>query len=358
MKKCFLVVLIAALLSGRALAVELPADLTNALSGSAENLLGEIDFSGTDGFLQGVGRIAEQAGEQVGDILRQRTRDAAAVLLVVILCGAAGGFCQDSAKSGVEVLPMAGVLSISLLTAGGVDTLIGLGAETVRELALFSKVLLPTLAAATATAGALVTASVQQVTTVFLVDMLLNLINRILIPMVYLYIGMLTASCCMQDSRLTLVAETIKKALTWVLAAVLMGFTAYLSVVQVISGATDGTQVKLARTAISGVVPVVGKIIADAAETVLLGAGMLRNTIGIFGMLAIFAVCIHSFLQLGVQYLVYKFTAFLSGMIGTPEIRRLIDGLAGAFGLVLGMTGACALLLLISVLASVAAVIP
>ena len=104
--------------------------------------------------------------------------------------------------------------------------------------------------------------------------------------------------------------------------------------------------------------PVVGKIIADAAETVLLGAGMLKNTVGIFGMLAIFAVCVQPFLQLGVQYLVYKFTAFLSGLIGTQEIRRLIDGLASAFGLVLGMTGACALLLLVSVLASVAAVIP
>lgn len=358
MKRLVLLVLVAVLLSGSAAAVELPADLTDALPNSAEVLLRENDFSGIDDFLQGIGRIAEQTGEQIGGVLRQRTRDAAAVLLVVILCGAAEGVCRDSGQKRISVLPMAGALSISLLTAGSLDALIGLGAETVRELALFSKVLLPTLAAATATAGAMVTATVQQVTTVFLVDVLLNLINSILIPMVYLYIGVLTASCCMQDNRLALVAETIRKVLTWILTAVLMGFTVYLSVVKIVSGATDGTQVKLARTAISGVVPVVGKIIADAAETVLLGAGMLKNTIGIFGMLAIFAVCIQPFLQLGVQYLVYKFTAFLSGLIGTPEIRRLIDGLGSAFGLVLGMTGACALLLLVSVLASVAAVIP
>ena len=76
------------------------------------------------------------------------------------------------------------------------------------------------------------------------------------------------------------------------------------------------------------------------------------------GLLAIFAVCIHPFLQLGVQYLLYKFTAFLSGVIGPPGLCKLIDGLGSAFGLVLGMTGACALLLLVSVLASVAAVVP
>ncbi|MFR3922765.1 MAG: hypothetical protein ACLTYN_13220 [Dysosmobacter welbionis] len=43
---------------------------------------------------------------------------------------------------------------------------------------------------------------------------------------------------------------------------------------------------------------------------------------------------------------------------GAPGLCKLIDGLGGAFGLILGMTGGCALLLLISVLASVGAVMP
>ena len=44
--------------------------------------------------------------------------------------------------------------------------------------------------------------------------------------------------------------------------------------------------------------------------------------------------------------------------MGAPSLCKLIDGLGGAFGLVLGMTGSCAFLLLISVLSSVAAVTP
>ena len=112
------------------------------------------------------------------------------------------------------------------------------------------------------------------------------------------------------------------------------------------------------KAAISGVVPVVGGIIAEASETVLAGAGMLRSVIGVGGMLAILAACAYPFLQLGVQYLTYKLTAFLAAMVGPPGLCRLIDGLGGAFGLVLGMTGACALLLLISLLAFVGAVVP
>ena len=102
----------------------------------------------------------------------------------------------------------------------------------------------------------------------------------------------------------------------------------------------------------------VGGIIADASETVLAGAGMLKNSIGVFGMLAILAACAYPFLQLGVQYLLYKLTAYLASVVGAPGLCKLIDGLGGAFGLILGMTGGCALLLLISVLASVGAVMP
>ena len=73
---------------------------------------------------------------------------------------------------------------------------------------------------------------------------------------------------------------------------------------------------------------------------------------------AIVAACAYPFLQLGVQYLLYKLAGFLAGAVGASGLCRLIDGLGGAFGLVLGMTGSCALLLLISVLSSVAAVAP
>lgn len=358
MRRLILVLGFILLLTVEAGAVELPEELVDALPEGTEDLLKDTDFSDADGFTQGIQGILERARDETSEILRQRVKGAASVLLVVILCGVIEGLYQGADRKMISFLPMASALSVTLLTAGSLDTLIGLGAETIEELNLFSKMLLPTLAAATATAGAVATATFQQVTTVFLVDLLLNLMDGFLLPMVYLYIGTLTASCCMPENRLGVIAETLKKALTWVLTTALLVFTLYLSVVRIISGATDGATVKLTKAAISGVVPVVGGIIAEATETVLVGAGLLKNTIGIFGVLAIFAACIYPFLQLGIQYLLYKLTAFLAAVVGEPGLCKLINGLGSAFGLVLGMTGACALLLLVSVLASVAAVIP
>ena len=358
MKKMACIALMLLLLTVSARAAELPQELERAAPEAAEELLDEGDFSGGTGFSKGVGNILERLEDQAGEVIRQRVKAAAAVLLVVVLCGAVEGFAQGAGERAAAFVPMAGALSVTLLAAGSMDALMGLGSQTIDELSGFSKALLPTLAAATAASGAVTTATVQQVTTVFFVDLLLNLIDRVLLPLVYLYIGVLTASACLPESRLGAIADGLKKAITWMLTTALLGFTVYLSVVRVISGSADSTTVKVAKAAISSVVPVVGGIISEASETVLAGAGMLKNTIGVFGMLAILAACAYPFLQLGVQYLLYKLTAFLAAAVGAPGLCKLIDGLGGAFGLILGMTGSCALLLLISILASVGAVVP
>lgn len=356
MKKwiCFCGLLVILLVPAHA--AEVPKDLERALPDRAEEMLRGAELSGTTALADGVGNILERAAAQVQSILKTRLRGAAAVLLVVVLCGAVDGFYRGTGKI-LPFVPMVGALSVTMLTAGSLDSLIGLGGETIDELATFSKVLLPTLAAATAAGGAVSTATVQQVTTVFFVDLLLNLIDGLLLPLVYLYIGALTAAACLPENRLGAIAEGLKKVIVWILSSALLLFTLYLSVVRIISTSADGVTVKVAKAAISGTIPVVGSIISEASETVLAGAGMLKNTIGIFGTLAILSACAYPFLQLGIQYLLYKLTAFLADTVGAPSLCKLIDGLAGAFGLVLGMTGACALLLLISVLSSVAAVI-
>lgn len=359
MKRLIFLILAAAALSIPARGAELPEALEEALPEVAEEMLRDTDLSGASGFASGVSAILEQMGREVGNILRQRVRGAALVLLAVLLCGAVDGFYQgvDGGKAAV-FLPMAGALSVTLLTAGSLDSLMGLGARTIEDLSGFSKVLLPVLAAATAASGAVTSASVQQVGTVFLADLLITLIDRLLMPLVYLYAGALASSAMLPENRLGALAEALKKVITWILTTVLLAFTVYLSVVRVVSGSADAAALKVAKAAISGVIPVVGSIISEASETVLAGAGMLKNTIGVFGMLGILAACAHPFLHLGIQYLLYKLTAFLAATVGAPGLCKLIDGLGGAFGLVLGMTGSCAFLLLISVLSSVAAVTP
>ena len=49
--------------------------------------------------------------------------------------------------------------------------------------------------------------------------------------------------------------------------------------------------------------------------------------------------------------------AALTGTVASGSLSRLMDSIGGAFGLILGMTGSCALILLFSIVSAVSAVV-
>ena len=232
-----------------------------------------------------------------------------------------------------------------------------MGREALEQMETFSKILLPTITAAAAAAGSPSGAVARQLATMLFSDILITLINRLLLPLVYTYIAACVAYAAVGNEGLKRIAGTLKWVVTSVLTVVLLVFVGYLTVSGVIAGSTDAVTVKAAKFTMSSLVPVVGGILSDAAETVLAGAGILKNAVGVFGMLAVLCMCVAPFLQLGIHYLTYKVTSALSATVSSGRVAGLIDQIGGAFGLVLGMTGASALLLLISMVSAITAVV-
>jgi hypothetical protein len=113
-------------------------------------------------------------------------------------------------------------------------------------------------------------------------------------------------------------------------------------------GSADAAALKAAKLTISGAVPVVGGILSDASEAVLVSTPLVKNTAGIYGILAILALCMGPFLKIGAHYLMLKLTHAVTATIGSKELNSLIGGFSTAMGLLLAMTGSVCLLLLIS----------
>ncbi|SMC85574.1 stage III sporulation protein AE [Papillibacter cinnamivorans] len=331
--------------------------LEEAVPSGAQDLMDGAEIDQGEDLGGGIAGILQNAGRELESILKGSLRSGVLLLSVVLLCAVAGSLYEGTAsKTAANFVPTAGTLAVTAIAVGDIHTLIGLGLETISQIENFSKVLLPTLAAATAASGSVGGAAARQMATVLFSDVVLTAIDRLLMPLVYAYIAAQAANAAIENNLLGRVAGMLKWAVTTILTMLLICFTGYLTVSGAIAGTADAVTIKAAKFAMSGAVPVVGGIISDAAETVLVGAGVLRNTVGVFGMLTILAICIIPFLRLGVQYLMYKLTAAMAGTVGDDRVVRLIDGIGGAFGLVLGMTGACALILLISIVSSVKAV--
>ena len=339
----------------------LPEEVEDALSPDAQALLEQLDEDTADSgtLSKGAAKLWDNACRLLAAEFRSSRRVMVVLLGAVLLYGVAEGSFQAAEHPLMaNFVPLSFVLVITLTAAGDVQTMMGAGTETMEQLDVLSTALLPSLAAAVAASGGIVSAGVRQVATVFFANLLMTLIHSVLLPLVYFYVAASAADAMLPGNPLKRIAAGIKKVVTWALTGALVLFTGYLTISGAAATSADALTLQVTRTVISTAVPVVGGIISQASGSVLSGAGLLKNSIGIFGMLAVLATCLTPFLRLAVQYLLYKITAFLAGTAGNGTLVELIDALGSAFGLMLGMVGSCALLLLISITSSVSVVIP
>lgn len=304
---------------------------------------------------KGLQSIWEKIFPQLDAVLLSGVRTAISLMAVVILCSMV---TQMETKLSKNAVLMAGTLAITLLSVTNVHTMVGLGRETLQELQAFSGLLLPVMAAATAASGGAMTSGALYAASVLVSNILMTVINRVLIPVLYAYLAVSAANAVLGNQTLTRVRELGKWILTNGLKLTVFAFTGYLSLSGIVSGAADQSAIKAAKLAVGAAVPVVGSMISDASETVLAGANMLRSSAGVFGMLAVIAICLLPLLRLGIQHLLLKLTAALSSTVGEKPLVDLIESVSDVMGFLMGMTGASAFMLLISCVCSVKVVSP
>ncbi len=122
-----------------------------------------------------------------------------------------------------------------------------------------------------------------------------------------------------------------------------------MSITGVISGTVDSYTLKAAKITVSGMVPVVGGMFADATETILVSAGMLKNTAGIYGIFVFLSLFIMPFIKIGLLYLLLKLTLSVVHIFGTKPMVELLQDITFGMGMLLAMTGTVCLLHLISI---------
>lgn len=300
----------------------------------------------TETFAEGVWIIVKAAISALAPELAQACRICFQVVCAGLLLSLFQSF-SGMTKQAVNLIT-ALMLGGLLLRTG--NTMIGLASKTIREISEYGKLLLPVMATTMAAQGNTASSAALYTTTSLFASILNSFIASVLIPVVYIHLGLSVASAAAGNEMLDKMKGLVIRLCTWILKTLLSVFTGFMAVTGVISGTTDAAASKLTKAAISGMVPVVGGILSDASDTVLAGAAMIKNAAGIYGMLAAIAVCIGPFLQIGLQYLLLKASGSFCALFSGKQVSGIILDFSSAFGLLLGMTGAGTLLLIISII--------
>lgn len=247
-----------------------------------------------------------------------------------------------------DMVNLSGAVIVSIQLLSSANTMIRLGCDTILALSNYGKLLLPVMAAALAAQGGVSSAAALYVGTTVFDTALSGLIAAFFTPMVFALLTIGIAGCALGDDTLKKMQEMGKAFLAWSLKTILIAYTAYMGITGVVSGTTDAAALRAAKLTISTVVPVVGGILSDASEAVLVSVGTMKNAAGIYGILAAGAIFLEPFLRIGAHYLMLKGTGAVCSILDPKGAGGLLEIFSSAMGLILAMTGTCCLLLLIS----------
>lgn len=363
MKKGLLLLALLLLLSGSARAVELPEEyresigletLENAVPSEARDVLDGYSFTGgadTDGLFS---RLGAQLKKTLADHFSGAVRSGASVLTVAILCGLASAFFPDGKAP--AYVTVAGVLAIASAVLTDHGSFLNTGIRTLERLQDFSTVLLPCLTAAAAAGGAAVSAGAKYAATMLFMNVLLTLCTHVFVPLISMYLACVVAHGAFQNSAFSAMAGLLKWLCVTGLTLLVVVFTAYLSISGVIASSGDMVTTRFAKAAISTALPVVGRMVSDAASTVMAGMSLVKSSVGVFGVIAVVCVCLAPFVSMGLRYLLFKACAAAVSIFPDNRFSSLIDGIGTAFGLMIAMTGTGALILFISLISFIKAV--
>ena len=333
---CFLVLLLSILVipakAADYTAPDPPSDVMDLLPAEKEN------------FGKGLWQVISRAFAKMQPELVEACGVCTGIVGIVMLSSILHGISEKNAK----LLDLFASLVIGILLLTQTKSLVNLGVDTVRRLRDYGKLLLPVMTASLAGQGGVTTsASLYTITMVFDTVFCSGIAN-LLIPLIYAFLALSIGSAAIGEEILEKIKGFVKWLMTWILKTSLYIFTGYLGITGVVSGTTDASALKATKLTISGMVPVVGSILSDASEAVLVGAGLVKGAVGIYGLLAMIAIWIIPFLTIGAQYLFLKLTSAICSTFSAPKAAGLIDDFSKAMGFLLALTGAVCMFLLIS----------
>ena len=305
---------------------------------------GEAIMPDTTSFSEGLFTLLRNGLERLHPDLSEAAGVSLSLIAVILLVS----IIRLIPGSKLKTTEFAGAVAIGTLLLQSTNSLIHLGIQTVEEMSAYGKLLLSVMTSTLAAQGGVTSATALYAGTAFFDTLLTSILTGLLNPMVYIFLVLSTANAALGEDILKKMAGFVKWLSVWILKTVLYVFTGYMGITGVISGTTDAAALKAAKLTISGVVPVVGGILSDASEAVLVSAGMVRNAAGIYGILAVLAVFLLPFLKIGCHYILLKLTGAVCGVFGVKRCTELIGDFSAAMGLVLAMTGSVCLLQLIS----------
>ncbi len=199
-------------------------------------------------------------------------------------------------------------------------------AETaIQNMMNFMIALIPLLLGLIASLGSLASVAFFHPIIIFLVNTSGLIIQNITLPLLFLSAVLSIVSTLTDHYKVTQLAGLMKNIAIWLLGTFLTIFLGVISVQGAAVSVSDGLTIRTAKFVTNNVVPVFGRTLTDAADTVLGASVLLKNTIGLVGVAIILILAVFPAIKVLILAFIYKVAAALLQPLGGGPIIQCLD---------------------------------
>lgn len=209
---------------------------------------------------------------------------------------------------------------VLVIAVNSFSVAIGYAREAIDRMIDFMMAMLPLLFALLASMGNVVTVSVAHPLIIFMVHAVGTLISTVVFPLLFFSAILHLVSSLSDKYKLTQLGNLLRGIGMGVLGVLLTVFLGVISVQGITSSITDGVAIRTAKYVTGNFVPVVGKMFADATDTVISASLIVKNSIGLAGVVIILLLCAFPAIKILVLALIYSVSAALMQPLGESPI--------------------------------------
>jgi len=296
-----------------------------------------------------VGEVLSLVGKMALDYFRSMGQVLFAIIGVIFISVLMDLFKDHfSGQSVAQVFHLISLLCLAAIVVTPILSTVTRVVEAIQNGTNFITALIPVLAGIMLSGGQIATSSTYSVVMYSVTQVVSNISSTLIVPLVTIYLAFSIISAISPNLNLEEAAKGIKKVASWILGFVITIFIALLSAQTMITSSADTVTAKAGKFIVGSFVPVVGSALSDAVATVQGCLGLLRNVVGVFGIVSALFIFLPTLLECLLWVGILSLAAVASDLFSVSMISKLLRSIAGALSLLCSILISSGVLLIVS----------
>jgi stage III sporulation protein AE len=212
-----------------------------------------------------------------------------------------------------------------VLAVNSFNVAIGYARDAITGMIQFMMAMVPLLLTLLATMGSVVTVSVLHPVIIFMIHVVGAIIYTVVFPLLFFSAVLHIVSAISDKFKVTQLANVLRNLSVGLMGVMLTVFLGVISVQGATGSVTDGVTMRTAKFITGNFVPVIGRTFSDAADTVVSASLLVKNAIGIAGVVILLFLCAFPAIKILTLALIYNISAAIMQPLGDSPIVNCLQ---------------------------------